>query len=106
MTNTKRKTIAIDDEYRLAFPDSDNITIERLVTIDPTKAPAFDPKKHSADLRTEWRSIGKYYATVPKALSGLLEYKIRTGEAASLREVLYEIRDFRRHIDGLLGAEE
>lgn len=104
MTNTKR-TIAIDEEYRLAFPDLSNITIERLVIIDPTKSPTFDPEKHSKEIRTEWRSINKYYSTIPKALSGLLEYKIRTGDATTLREVLYDIKDFRRHIDGLLGSE-
>lgn len=99
-----KRTIAINESYRLAFDDA-NIIIERLVTVDPTKSPAFDPTKHSPNIRTEWRSTGKYYATIPKALTALLEYQIRTGEAATLREVLVEIDAFRTHIDGLLGAE-
>ena len=99
-----KRTIDINAEYRLAF-DADNVIIERLVTVDPTKAPAFDPAKQSPEPRQEWRSIGKYYATIPKALSGLLEHSLRNGTATSIREVLVEIDAFRTHIDGLLGAE-
>lgn len=104
-TTQPKRTIAVNDEYRLAFPDADNIVIERLVTVDPTRAPQFDPAKHDATIRQEWRSIGKNFGTVPKALTFLNEYKIRTGNAANLREVLDEIRAFRAHIDGLLGVD-
>lgn len=104
MTKTKR-TIAVNEEYRLAFPDADNIVIERLVTIDPTKAPAFDPTKHSGDIRQEWRNIGKYYATIPKALAGLLEYSVRNGQATDIREILNEVAAFRREIGALFGLD-
>ena len=100
-----KRTLTINEEYRLIFMDAENIGIERLTPIDPTKAPAFDPEKHSADIRYEWRNLGKNYGTIPKALSGVLEYSIRNGTATLLREVLYEIRDFRAHIDELLGVE-
>ena len=100
-----KRTLEINSKYRLAFPDADNIVIERLTTVDPTKAPAFDPTKHSPEIRAEWRSIGKHFGTVPKALTFLNEYLIRTGDAKNLREVLVQIDAFRAHIDGLLGAE-
>lgn len=106
MTTKSKRTIAINAEYRLAFPDADNIVIERLISVDPTKAPAFDPLKHSPEIRQEWRSIGKHYATVPKALTGLLEYSLRNGQATTLLELLEEVRSFRRDIDLLFGLEE
>lgn len=105
MTTKSKRTIAVNAEYRLAFPDADNIVIERLITVDPTKSPQYDPEKHSGDIRQEWRSIGKYYATIPKALTGLLEYSVRNGQASTLAEVLDEITAFRRHIDALMGVE-
>ena len=105
MTTKQKRTIAINAEYRLAFPDADNIVIERLVSVDPTKSPTFDPAKHNATIRQEWRGLGKYYATIPKALTGLLEYSIRNGQATTLREALDEITAFRRHIDALMGVE-
>lgn len=105
MTNSVKRTIEINEDFRLAFPDSDNIVIERLVTVDPTRAPQFDPAKHDATIRQEWRSIGKNFGTVPKALTFLNEHIIRTGDAADMREVIDEIRAFRAYIDGLLGVE-
>lgn len=101
---TKRKHIAIDATHRLLL-DADNIQIEVLTAIDPTKSPQYDPAKHSAEMRYEWQSIGKYYSSLPKALSGLLEYSIRTGDAATLSEVRYDIAEFRQHVDGLINAE-
>ncbi|MET3658461.1 hypothetical protein [Sporosarcina psychrophila] len=106
MTKPKR-TIAINSDYRLTFDDA-NVMIERLVTVDPTKAVNWAEKEsEGADPtpRQEWRNTGKYYATIPQALTGLLEHSIRNGEAATLREVLVEIDAFRTHINGLLGAE-
>jgi len=101
---TKRKHIEIDANHRLLL-DADNIQIEVLNAIDPTKAPAYDPEKHDAAIRYEWQSIGKYYSSLPKALSGLLEYSIRTGDATTLKEIRYDIAEFRRHVDGLLNTE-
>lgn len=105
MTTKEKRTIAINAEYRLSFPDADNIVIERLTTIDPTKSPNFNPDKHSPILRTEWRSIGKYFSTIPKALAGLLEYSLCNGEATTLREILEEVATFRREIDALFGLD-
>lgn len=105
-TKPQRRTIAINEDYRIIFLDADNIGIERIVTVDPTKSPAFDPEKHDAVIRTEWRSTGKHYATVPKALTGLLELSIRSGTAVTLRQLLGEVQAFRAHIDELLGIGE
>lgn len=101
---TKRKHIAIDATYRLLL-DADNIQIEVLTAIDPTKSPQYDPDKHTDTVRYEWQSIGKYYSSLPQALSGLLEYSIRTGDATTLAEVRYDIAEFRWHVDGLLNTE-
>lgn len=98
-----KRTIAINAEYRLAFPDADNIVIERLVIVDPTRSPNFKDGDDPT-IRTEWRNIGKYFGTVPEALTHLLEHSVRTGQATALHEVLDEITAFRRHIDALLGV--
>lgn len=99
-----KKHIEIDAKHRLSL-DADNIQIEVLTAIDPTKSPQYDPEKHSAEMRYEWQSIGKYYSSLPKALTGLLEYSIRTGDATTLGEIRYDIAEFRRHVDGLLDGE-
>lgn len=99
-----KRTIAVNANYRL-IADTDNVMIERLVTVDPTKSPAFDATMHSPELRQEWRNIEKYFASIPKALAFLIEYDSRVGADATLGEVLGEIRAFRAHIDVLLGAE-
>lgn len=108
MTNAKetqsKRTIAVGDEYRLAF-DENNVMIERLITVDPTKAPRFDPAKHDPTPRQVWRNIDSYHSTVPRALTAVLEYKMRNGEAATLRELLAEVRGFKAFIERELGAE-
>lgn len=103
-TEDKRRRIAIDDEYRLLI-DADSVMIERLVAIDPTRSPRFDATKDDPTPRQEWRNIEKYYATIPQALDGLKERKLRTGSAADLRELLTEAREFRAHLDALFGLE-
>jgi len=102
---TKRRTIAINNTYRLSI-DADNVQIESLNTVDPTKSPAFDPAKHSPDIRAEWKSIGKFFSTVPKALTYLQIHSLGDGEDATLLEILAEVKAFRAHIDGLLGVVE
>ena len=95
-----KRIIAINAEYRLAF-DADNIQIERLNTVDPTKAPAFDPEKHSPELRTEWKTIGKYYATIPAAFEGVLKHALSSGPDTDVRGLLVELQAFRTELKAL-----
>ncbi|MBO0602757.1 hypothetical protein I2483_13900 [Sporosarcina sp. E16_3] len=101
---TGKRTIAINADYRLSI-DTDNIQIERLTTVDPTKAPAYDPAKHSPDLRYEWKSIGKYYATIPQALEGVLYHALKSGPDTDVRGLLVEFEAFRAELRTLWSSE-
>ena len=90
--------------YRISAPDSLAVIVERQVTVDPTKSPAFDPAKHSVAPRKEWREP-KYYSTVEAALKSLADRYARNSEAETLAELLGELRDFKREISAQMGAE-
>lgn len=102
-TQTKR-IIAINEDYRLSM-DADNIQIERQVTVDPTKSPAFDPAKHDATLRQEWRSIGKYYTNIPAALEGVMHHALRNGPDTDVRGLLVELQSFRAELNALWATK-
>lgn len=60
--------IQLTSEYRLVDKERD-IVLQRLVTIDPTKAPSWAARKAadptlSAELKTEWRDDGYYSQSV------------------------------------------
>lgn len=90
--------------YRITAPDSAAVIVERQVTVDPTKSPAFDPAKHSAELRQEYREP-KYYSTVEAALKSLLDRVARHSEAETLSELLLELHDYKRVIRRLMSVE-
>lgn len=100
-----KRTIEINAEFRLAFPDDSNIVIERLVTVDPTKSPAFDPTKQSPEIRQEWRSIGKFYASIPAALEGVLKHALSSGPDTDVRGLLVELQAFRAELRELWSTE-
>lgn len=99
-----KRLIEINADYRLAI-DTDNIQIERLITVDPTRTVGYDPEKHGTEIRQEWRSIGKFYSSIPAAFEGVLKHALSSGPDTDVRGLLVEIQSFRAHIDGLLGAE-
>lgn len=104
MTKPTKRTIEINADYRLSI-DADNVIIERLITVDPTKAPAFDPAKHSPELRQEWRSIGKFYASIPAALEGVLKHALSSGPDTDVRGLLVELQAFRTELRALWSTE-
>ena len=95
--------IEISDKYRITS-DEMQIVIQRKHTVDPTKAPGFNPEIHSADLRTEWRNW-KYCGKVEVALDIILGQEIRESDATSLKQLRDEISAFRREINAKLDGE-
>ncbi|MHC8516832.1 hypothetical protein [Sporosarcina sp. ITBMC105] len=101
---TKRIVTINDTNYRLAL-DADNIQIEQRVTVDPTKSPAFNPAKHDTAIRQEWRSIGKYYTSIPAALEGVLKHAMHSGPDTDVRGLLAELQAFRAELNALWATE-
>lgn len=99
-----KRTIAINADYRLTFDDA-NVMIERLTTVDPTKAPAFDPAKQSPAIRQEWRSIGKFYSSISAAFEGVLKHALSSGPDTDVRGLLVELQAFRKELRALWSTE-
>lgn len=100
-----KRTIVINADYRLSI-DTDNVQIERLITVDPTRTVGYDPEKHGTEIRTEWRSIGKFYASIPAALEGVLKHALSSGPDTDVRGLLVEFQSFRAELRALWSAED
>ena len=94
--------IEISGKYRLTS-DSMQIIVQRKHTVDPTKSPAFDASKHSAEIREEWREW-KYCGKVAQALELIAQQNVFDSDARTLVELLDEIVSFRREISDLLDG--
>ena len=92
--------IEISGKYRITS-DSMQIVIQRKHTIDPTKSPAFNPEKHSAEIREEWRDW-KYCGKVSQALELILRQNILESDAEDLRTLRNEISAFRTIVEAQL----
>ncbi|MFJ7665302.1 hypothetical protein ACIQXW_23370 [Lysinibacillus sp. NPDC097162] len=92
--------IEISDKYRIKSDDY-QIIVQRKHTVDPTLSPAFDPKKHSAEKRIEWRDW-KWCAKPEQALEIIARQRIFESDAQTLGELRNEIALFKREISGLL----
>ena len=99
-----KRTIAINADYRLSI-DADNTQIERLITVDPTKSPNYDAEKHGTEIRHEWRSIGKFYASIPAAREGVLKHALSSGPDTDVRGLLVEMQAFRAELRALWSTE-
>ena len=99
-----KRIVTITVDYRLSI-DTDNIQIECLTQVDPKKSPQYDEDKHGTEIRHEWKTIGKYYGTIPAALSGILEHALRNGEDTDVRGLLVEFDDFRAELRALWSTE-
>ena len=95
--------IEISDKYRITS-DEMQIVIQRKHTVDPTKAPGFNPEIHSSELRTEWRNW-KYCGKVQQAIEVILRQQVFESDAISLKELHDEISSFRREINAKLDVE-
>lgn len=93
--------IVINDAYRITS-DATQIVIQRKHTIDPTKSPAFNPEKHSSEIRTEYRDW-KYCGSITQAADILLKQRILESDATSLRQLRSEIASFKLEISDLIG---
>jgi len=94
--------IEISGKYRLTS-DSMQIIVQRKHTVDPTKSPAFNPEKHSAEIREEWREW-KYCGKVSQAIELIAQQNVFDSDATTLVELLNEIKAFRREISDLLSG--
>lgn len=102
-TQTKRY-ITINAEYRLAI-SADNFQIERQVAVDPTKSPAYDPAKHDAEIRHEWKSLDKFYSSIPAAFEGVLKHALSSGPDTDVRGLLVELQSFRTELRALWSTK-
>ncbi len=92
------------ETFRIRKYDTLNIVVERLVSIDPTKSPSFDPEKHNGEIRNEYREP-KYHATLESALSSLVERAAIESDVSILKELLDEIKQYKREIKRLMCVE-
>jgi hypothetical protein len=83
MTKSIEKHVTLTSEYRLTSDGERNLTLERRVTVDPTKGPGFEKRNESAiaetgvglsvELREEWREADAgHYAFNSAGLTALL----------------------------------
>lgn len=99
-----KRTISVNEEYRLSI-DPDNIQIERLITIDPTRTVGYDPAKHGTEIRQEWRSLGKFYSNIPSAFEGVLKHALSSGPDTDVRGLLVELQAFRAELRAMWATE-
>jgi len=92
--------IEISGKYRITS-DSMQIVVQRKHTVDPTKSPAFNPDKHSAELREEWEPW-KYCGKVEQAIELIARQNVLDSDATTLTELHSEIVAFRREISRLM----
>ena len=97
-------SIEISDKYRITS-DEMQIVIQRKHTVDPTKAPGFNPETHSAELRTEWRNW-KYCGRIEVALDIIARQNVLESDATELKLLRNEIVEFKREIRRLMGEVE
>lgn len=102
-TQSKR-IITINSDYRLSI-DETNVQIERQVTVDPTKSPNYNAEKHGTEIRQEWKSLGKFYASIPAALEGVLKHALSSGPDTDVRGLLVEFQAFRAELRALWSTE-
>lgn len=94
--------IEISGQY-LITSDGMQIVIKRKHTVDPTKSPAFDASKHSAEIREEWENW-KYCGKVSQAIELIARQNVLESDATSLAELLNEIKAFRCEINDLIAG--
>lgn len=93
-----RYVTIVDGKWRLKMDDL-AIELEEMKKIDPTQSPNFNPEKHSSEIRHEWKSVGKYYSSLERALQGLVELNIRRGEDTDLAGLLADMRQWQKTIE-------
>ena len=85
--------------------DKLNVIVQRKHIVDPTTGPNWAKREAEGADPTQyvaWRDVN-YHSTVEKALGWLIEQKARDSEATTLRELLAEIRGFKREMSVLIS---
>lgn len=90
--------------YRITS-DERQIIIQRKHSVDPTKSPAFNAEKHSAEIREEWRDW-KFCGKVEIAIELIVKQNVLDSDATELAQLRIEIAAFRREIRRLMGEVE
>ncbi len=92
-------------DYRLVSDGRQYLVLERYM-IDPTKSPAFDPAKMSADKREGWREVA-YYGLTSAGLAGAIDYvSMRSlGGEMKLAEFVTMVRRLRDDIRRVIPVE-
>lgn len=91
---------ALKDDYRI-ISDSLQLIVQRKHIVDPTLSPTFNPAKHSAETRIEYRDW-KYCGSISQVADVLLKKRILESDATTLRQLRDEITAFKRQINALL----
>ena len=91
--------IQVTDDYKLTS-DGMQIIVQRRHIIDPSLAPAHK-RNENAEIREEWKTW-KYCGKVEQAIDLILKQKIMESNAASLKELIQEIKDFEEYVKNLL----
>jgi hypothetical protein len=112
----KSKFITATDNFKIEIGTLE-YRVHALQTIDPTKAPKYDPKKHKSDVRIEWVDEKKYFGLHMDGLRSAVKYiavreaglrvgkKNDDGVSVSLREYLDEIKNVIKEIDMVIKVE-
>ena len=100
-------SIEISGKYHITS-DEHQIVIQRKHTVDPTKAPGFNPHKlgeTTAQIREEWRNW-KFCGKVPQALEIIAQQNVFESDATDLRQLRDEIMAFNRQIRRAMGEDD
>lgn len=97
-------SIEISGKYRITS-DEHQIVIQRKHTVDPTKAPLFNPATMSGKIREEWRNW-KFCGKVPQALEIIAQQNVFESDATNLRQLRDEITAFNREIRRAMGEDD
>lgn len=97
--------IAVGKDYRITS-DSMNIIVNERYFADPTKAPNWKQREAegaSPEPVEKWREVS-FHSRVESAMNKIVDKTILRSDAETFSELLREIREIRREIDGVLAS--
>lgn len=91
------KIINVTKNFRIVA-DTREYVVQQLHEIDPRNSPRFNPEKHDASIRYEWKDVGYYglnESGLQSAIKNIIfkEGSLKGGEKATLREYLNDLRE-------------